>query len=178
MLYLRSEPGLQQQLPFSHDQCTVVSVSPLMRELILRTVSIGVLKIDMPSHQMLHELMFDELRAVNKMPLQLPYPTSKPAKDFIKILEQSSQNSFDIGAATKASGVSRRTLERLFPVETGMSLGQWVRRRKLLEGLQVFSEGATIADVAYRLGYSGPSAFISMFRRELGNTPRGYLSKD
>jgi AraC-like DNA-binding protein len=66
-------------------------------------------------------------------------------------------------------------MERLFREETAMSLGRWLRRARLLEGLRRMGAGDTVADVALDLGYSSASAFISMFRREVGETPRRYL---
>jgi len=74
----------------------------------------------------------------------------------------------------KKAGASRRTLERIFRTETGMSLGQWVRRRKLLDALRRLAAGEAVNAVALELGYSSASAFVAMFRRELGHTPTRY----
>ena len=175
MLYLKRRPDLAALSSFDRDRCAVVGVSPLLRELILRTIHIGVLQAEEPCHQRLTGLIHDELLAVDTMPLQLPYPTNEQALAFATRLETLVGNPFDMDISVLVSGASRRTLERVFRRETGMSLGQWVRRRKLLEGLRLMAEGATVSDVAFRLGYNGPSAFIAMFKRELGDTPGEYL---
>ncbi len=164
MLYLRSgvkRPG-----------CAVVSVSPLLRELILRAVSIGALERSNPIHVHLEALIREELRSIDTVPLQLPLPQSQIAKEFVAAIEPA----FDVDSALAHCGASRRTIERLFRSETSMSLGQWIRRRKLLLGLQWMVEGETSGEVAFRLGYNGPSAFIAMFKRELGSTPGNYLA--
>lgn len=67
-------------------------------------------------------------------------------------------------------------MERIFKEETGMSLGQWLRRRKLLQSLEMLADGETIGSVAFELGYSTPSSFIAMFKRELGSTPGEYIA--
>jgi AraC-like DNA-binding protein len=36
--------------------------------------------------------------------------------------------------------------------------------------------GRKVSAVASDVGYESPSAFIAMFRRELGSTPRAYLA--
>jgi AraC-like DNA-binding protein len=75
----------------------------------------------------------------------------------------------------RQSGASRRTMERLFRAETGMSLGQWQRRQTLLHALRRLAAGESVSGVAGELGYNSPSAFIAMFRRELGQTPKRYF---
>jgi AraC-like DNA-binding protein len=68
-------------------------------------------------------------------------------------------------------------MERLFQTETGMSLGQWLRRHRLLHGLRQLAAGECVNSVALELGYNGASAFIAMFRRELGQTPKQYFQE-
>jgi len=66
-------------------------------------------------------------------------------------------------------------MERLFRAETSMSLGQWLRRLKLLDALRRLAAGESVNTIAFELGYNGASAFIAMFRRELGQTPKRYF---
>ena len=75
----------------------------------------------------------------------------------------------------RQAGASRRTLERIFRAETGMSLGQWRRRQKLLRALKLVAAGESVKTIAMELGYNGASAFVAMFRRELGQTPKRYF---
>jgi AraC-like DNA-binding protein len=53
-----------------------------------------------------------------------------------------------------------------------MNFGEWCRRAALLRALAWFAEGRPVTAVALDLGYSSPSAFCAMFRRETGRTPR------
>jgi AraC-like DNA-binding protein len=66
-------------------------------------------------------------------------------------------------------------MERLFRSETAMSLGQWLRRQKLLHALRRLAAGDSVNTVALELEYNSASAFIAMFQRELGQTPRRYF---
>jgi AraC-like DNA-binding protein len=75
----------------------------------------------------------------------------------------------------RRAAASRRTLERIFRDETAMSLGQWLRRQKLLHALRRLAARENVNAIALELGYSSPSAFIAMFRRELGQTPKRYF---
>ncbi|HLJ48657.1 MAG TPA: helix-turn-helix transcriptional regulator [Bryobacteraceae bacterium] len=171
ILYLHAR---QRQLP-RLSSCAVVNISPLLRELILRTVRLGALDSDVPEQKRLTGVILDELRILSAVPLQLPLPHDPRAARFASLVHQSSGISLSTANMLRQCGSSRRTMERLFRAETAMSLGQWLRRQKLLEALRRISSGETITAVAIDLGYNSPSAFIAMFRRELGETPRRYF---
>lgn len=76
----------------------------------------------------------------------------------------------------KRAGGSKRTLERLFGDETGLSLGRWRQRMRLIESLRLLAEGLSVTRVALEVGYRSPSAYVSAFRRELGTTPGRYFA--
>jgi AraC-like DNA-binding protein len=56
-----------------------------------------------------------------------------------------------------------------------MTFGAWRQRLRLVRAVERLAEGAAVTDLALDLGYDSPSAFIAMFRRELGTTPGRYL---
>jgi AraC-like DNA-binding protein len=169
MLYLRPKKGRTAAGPR-----TVVNVSPLLRELIVRTVHVGALDSAKPAQKRLIGVIRDELAALTAMPLQLPLPQDPRAVRLAERVRDAGTTP-PLVRLLREAGASRRTMERLFRSETSMSLGQWLRRARLLEGLRRMAAGDGVSAVAADLGYSSPSAFISMFRRELGQTPRRYL---
>jgi AraC-like DNA-binding protein len=152
----------------------VVNVSPLLRELIVRAVQLGALDSAVAAHKHLIGVIRDELAALTAVPLQLPLPQDARASRFAELVREA-DSAAPLTRLLRQAGASRRTMERLFRTETAMSLGQWLRRARLLEGLRRMAAGGSVASVALDLGYSSASAFISMFRRELGQTPRRYL---
>ncbi|MEO7094480.1 MAG: AraC family transcriptional regulator, partial [Polyangiales bacterium] len=78
-------------------------------------------------------------------------------------------------ALTRRAGASRRTLERLFAEEVDMSFGRWRQRLRLLHALRSLAAGESVTASALEVGYASTSAFIAMFRRELGTTPSRYF---
>ncbi|MFK0375967.1 helix-turn-helix transcriptional regulator [Pandoraea sp. NPDC090278] len=68
-------------------------------------------------------------------------------------------------------GISDRHLARRFRLETGLSFGEWLRAMRASLALQHLSAGRRVADIADQLGYTHASAFISMFRKALGESP-------
>ncbi|WP_292239852.1 AraC family transcriptional regulator, partial [Mesorhizobium sp.] len=59
--------------------------------------------------------------------------------------------------------------------QTGLSLSTWRRQACLFAALPRLADGEPITRVALDLGYDSVPAFITMFRRMLGSSPRGYM---
>ena len=81
----------------------------------------------------------------------------------------------DLDAWAKSVGASKRTLGRLFTAQTGMSFQAWRQQLRLLRALELLATGNNVTTIALELGYDNTSAFIAMFRRCLGTTPKRYL---
>jgi AraC-like DNA-binding protein len=77
----------------------------------------------------------------------------------------------------RATGMSKRALERRFLAETGMSPGRWRRQRALLQAVEGLAGGAPIKAVAAASGYATPSAFVAAFRKQFGVTPGRYFEQ-
>ena len=172
MLYIRPRRRVDKSLP---QDCSVVNLTPLLRELILRTVQLGALDDRIPEQKRLIGVILDELKVLIAVPLQLPLPRDSRAAQFAALANRDSGGVRPMETLLRQCGASRRTMERLFRAETGMSLGQWQRRQTLLHALRRLAAGENVSGIAGELGYSSPSAFIAMFRRELGQTPTRYF---
>ena len=81
----------------------------------------------------------------------------------------------NLQTGARTAGASKRTLVRLFPIQTGMTFRQWRQQRRLLYAIELLTTGKTVTSIALELGYENTSAFIAMFRRCLGTTPTRYL---
>lgn len=66
-------------------------------------------------------------------------------------------------------------MERLFRDEVGTTLGKWRQQMRLMQAMRLLAEGAKVTHAALEAGYSTPSAFIAMFGKMLGTTPRSYF---
>ena len=168
-LYLR--PSLSPSLPTT---CFVVHVSPLLRELILHTVRHGHLDEGVPAQERLAGVLVDQLLAIPALPLSLPLPRDVRARKIAALVRANPAGPGVLAVLARGSGTSLRTLERLFLKETGMSFGRWRQRARLLHALHRLAEGEPVTSVALDVGYDSTSAFIAMFKRELGTTPGRY----
>jgi AraC-like DNA-binding protein len=168
-LYLA--PGLSKSLP--NDPCTV-NVPPLLRELILEAVSRKMLQRAVPSEARLIGVILDQIQVLPAAPLQLPMPRDGRASKVAELLKANPAETRPLEKIAKQAGASPRTIERLFRAETNMGFGKWRQRLRLLHALRLLAAGESVTAVALETGYDSTSAFISMFRRELGTTPSRY----
>jgi AraC-like DNA-binding protein len=72
-------------------------------------------------------------------------------------------------------GASKRTIQRLFREETKMTFSRWRQQLRLVHAMQRLASGEKVTAAALDAGYNSTSAFISMFRKQLGKTPARYL---
>ena len=169
-LYLRAR--MARRLPRN---CCVVNVSPLLQELILHACQYPRMSRKSRAQAHLIDLILDQLDAVQAIPLQLPTPSDSRAQRVAEILQEDRGEIRSLAAACRQAGASKRTIERIFERETNLTLGKWRQQLRLLRSLQLLAAGEKITSAALEAGYSTPSAFIAMFRKALGTTPRRYL---
>lgn len=70
--------------------------------------------------------------------------------------------------------VSAKTLQRDFARKFGCSFSRWRTQTRLAAARDMVG-ASTVTEIAHRVGYSSPSAFVAAFNREYGCTP-GSLS--
>ncbi|WP_293906426.1 helix-turn-helix transcriptional regulator [Phenylobacterium sp.] len=151
--------------------CRAIEVAPLLRELILHIVRLGMLDIDDPAHARLEDLLVDLLAAAETAPLELPLPADPRARAFAQRLLADPGAEASLAALARGSGASLRTLQRLFLAETGLSLDAWRGRARMQQAVVCLSSGGSVTSAALDAGYQSPSAFIAAFKRTFGVTP-------
>jgi AraC-like DNA-binding protein len=161
--------GLAKFLP---RECTAVNVSPLLRELILATIHVGVLDGGIPAQSRMAAIILDQFEALAEAPLQLKTPSDPRAVRIAALLEKSPASAQPLKTLARQAGASKRTIERLFKADTGVSFQQWRQRLRVIHALRLLASGDSVTSVALDVGYASTSAFIAMFKRELGTTPR------
>jgi AraC-like DNA-binding protein len=168
-LYLA--PAVVRGLP---RRCCVLPVPPLLRELILHAVAKGPLHRDVPEQRRLIDFLRDQLRTLPVMPLELPMPRDARALRLAQRWQEEPAAVAPLDDLVHTAGASRRTLERIFQRETGMSLGRWRQQARLLHAMRLLARGETVTTTALEVGYESPSAFIAAFSLVLGTTPGRY----
>jgi len=153
------------------DECRVLAVTPLLRELILRVIEMAALDGRVAQHRRLLAVLLDEMHRAPTNPLALPLPQDPRALAVARDVLARPGVEPSLDRLALRHGAGRRTLERLFRGETGISFGLWQQKARLLESIRVLAEGRSVTDAALDAGYSSVSAFIAAFKRTFGCTP-------
>jgi len=92
--------------------------------------------------------------------------------DAIDRMERMMEERFDIEAVARAACSSPFHFQRMFHMITGMTVAEYVRKRKLtLAAQELASSSAKVLDVALKYGYDSPESFAKAFRRVHGIAP-------
>lgn len=154
--------------------CRALEVAPLLRELILHIVRIGMLRVGDPAHDRLEGLLLDLLAAGETAPLVLPLPTDPRARGFAERLLAEPEATTPLADLARGAGASVRTLQRLFLAQTGLSPEAWRGRVRMQQAVVSLSAGVPVTQAALDCGYDSVSAFIAAFKRAFGTTPGRY----
>ncbi|HEY0219118.1 MAG TPA: helix-turn-helix transcriptional regulator [Afipia sp.] len=158
-------------------ECCAVSVTPLLRELIMHAVELPQLYPLGGAEDRFMHVLLDQLEGAPSAPLYLPLPKDSRLKRVaLTFLEQPACNKH-ISRWCEEIGLSERTFSRMFPAETGMSFRQWQQMARILDSIRRLGCGESITRVSEEVGYANPSAFIAVFRRVTGTTPHQYLKQ-
>jgi len=165
-------PKLVQRFPST---CVVLNVSPLLKELVLHACQFPRMRKERVTHRRIIELIIDQMKTARAIPLQLPQPRDPRAMRIAAALIGDPSQQETLQQLCQDCGASKRTAERLFVAETKMSLASWRQRLRLLHALRLLAAGEKVARAAMESGYKSTSAFIAMFRKQLGVTPALYF---
>ncbi len=153
------------------EHCRVLSVSGLLRELILHILKMDALDSRIPHHKNLSAVLFAEIQQAPEMPFLLPLPKSKPARSVALHLLEHPTSPETLDQLANQFGAAKRTLERQFQSETGISFGLWRQKARLLLAIRLLAHDTSVTNTALDCGYTSVSAFITAFKKTFGYTP-------
>jgi AraC-like DNA-binding protein len=159
------------------NRCRVVGISPLLRSLLVAAVDLPLAYETETRASHIMALILHEIAALAELPLSVPFPADAHLAGICRrfLASPTAHDTIDAWAATLC--MSRRAFTRFFRHETGLSFSAWRQQACLIAALPRLIAGEPVTTVAIDLGYASPSAFIDMFRRILGTSPRRYLAQ-
>lgn len=157
------------------DRCQVISVSPLMRHLLMEAVEIPLEYDERGRDGTLIGLLLHELARSAHLPLHIPLPVDARLLALCQgfVLRPDAHQSPQQWA--DQLHISLRTFNRLFRQQTGLSFSQWRQRACVVLALARLVVGEPVTRIALDFGYDSPAAFSTMFRRVLGQAPTTWL---
>ncbi len=159
------------------DVSTVISVSPLLRQLLISASGVPV-DYDMDGRDgLVMDLLVAELGRAPRVALSVPLPASEKLLARCQAFLEAPNIHDAINDWADALGLDRRTFTRTFRRQTGLSFGAWRQQACLLTALPRLAGGESVTAIAMDLGYDSPAAFSTMFRRLLGVPPSRYAER-
>lgn len=113
----------------------------------------------------------DRLSVAPRLSTFLPYTNDPLLSRITAEIERCPAMETPIKNIAEKFGYTVRTLNRQSHQLLGMSLGEWRQRLRVVKAIDLLEQGEKVEVVAYTVGYSSASAFISMFHRITGRTP-------
>lgn len=154
--------------------CSIM-ISPLVRA-ILDCLRETADQTSAPSVRLLRVLV-DQLADCPRTGSFVPHSTNAELEPILSALRSNPSDNRSLAELAKAFGFSERTLVRRCERELGMSLMEWRQRLRVVTALPLLRGGQTVEAVALDLGYATSSAFIAMFRRLTGSSPRLFVER-
>jgi AraC-like DNA-binding protein/uncharacterized membrane protein len=182
----RVGPGVPRASQAAWQQCRVMEVSALLRELVLQmdTGMDGEAVTGETSEasflareRRLGELALDELRRAAPVRLGIRLPQDKRLRALCEAVLAAPTQHETLQAWAAAAGASPRTVARLFRTELGTSFGPWRQQVLLARALTLAAQGRPMGLIAAELGYASASAFTAMVRRSVGVPPGRFFGR-
>jgi AraC-like DNA-binding protein/quercetin dioxygenase-like cupin family protein len=151
-----------------------LEIQPLLRALILHILSLGMLAPARPEQDRLAGVLIDLLSQARRQDLWLPLPDDARARRLADRLREAPEDGRDLRLIAEDCGASLRTLQRLYPRQTGLTLEGWRRKARLIHAAADLAAGVSVTDAALDSGYRSLSAFITAFQEQFGVTPGRY----
>ena len=98
-------------------------------------------------------------------------------EDVIKYIENNIHEVLTADILSKKIGYSKFYLHRIFQIYTGLTLMEYVRKRKLHYALLDLKKDKRIIDIAVDYGYGSERSFSRAFVKEFGNSPSYYRNR-
>lgn len=108
-----------------------------------------------------------------------PEALSRFDREFISkvnnlISENMENDQFSVVDITKSIGISRSVLHVKMKSLLNISMGDYIRKRRLNRACELLHDGYNISETAYQTGFSDPNYFSRCFKKEFGITPTEY----
>lgn len=157
--------------------CGVLTVSPLLRELIIHACGRPAWHRDQAEEDRLIGVLIDQLGVSEWEPVLLSQPRDPRAQRLAARMLREPKETAPLDDLCRRAGASKRTLERIFQEETGMTLGRWRQQCRLLHAMRLLAAGEKVGAAAAGSGYRSVNAFIVAFKTVLGETPGAYFTR-
>jgi AraC-like DNA-binding protein len=108
-----------------------------------------------------------------------PYADQEKGAILRFIATNYTNSELDLEGVTTGTGANRNKINEVLKAELGMTFTGYVNKLRLTEAARLLTDkaGATVAEVAYSVGYANVSYFNKLFKEEYGCTPTAFRNQ-
>jgi AraC-like DNA-binding protein len=154
----------------------VLETDALLAALVRQAAGPASLRAGVAADRRLFNVLLDRIGAASSLPMLVRTPLEGRLAGVVSVgtrsVEGHAPSITDLAASL---GASRKTVERAFAREVGLTVGRWRQQIRFTRAVALLSEGRRVGDVAREVGYRTPSAFVAAFRKAMGATPRRFV---
>jgi len=159
------------------DKSCTLSISPLIRELISHLTLQEQDYLPGSSTDKLVAVLIEQLRSMPTEHFDFPIPTEPRLNAIATQLLAIPEDRRSIADWGAVYAMSERTLARLVKKEIGLTFGRWRGQLHIVLAIQKLATGESVQRIADELGYESVSAFITFFKKTLGQSPKQYMKQ-
>jgi len=148
-----------------------LTVSPLLRAVLEHLRDHPPAEQRSEAEERLLRVVLDQLAGAARAGSYLPTSDDPLLGPLLRMLEACPGDTRSLPELAREVNTTERTLTRRCQRDLGMSFVEWRQRLRIVKAMPLLEAGQTVERIAFDLGYSSASAFITMFRRMMGVTP-------
>ncbi|SDD06178.1 AraC-type DNA-binding protein [Massilia sp. PDC64] len=105
-----------------------------------------------------------------------PFEDKEKADILRFIATHYAQSGLDLDGVAAGTGAGRSRINDVLKAELGMTFAGYLKKLRLTEAARLLIDqaGATVAEIAYSVGYANSSYFNKLFKEEYGCSPKGF----
>lgn len=116
---------------------------------------------------------FNITNKIKAIKTQRDYPS--PIRKCVSFIDLNLHSKITLDELSEISGLSKDYLSQLFKKTTGLTITEYIMKKRLSSSKQLLDRDVSISDTAYALGFCSQSYFISCFKKKYGITPKEYI---
>ncbi len=119
------------------------------------------------------KVSFNLTAKIKSIKTQHNYPS--PIRKCVSFIDKNLHSKISLDELGEISGLSKDYLSQLFKKTTGITITEYIMKKRLSSAKQLLDRDISISDTAYALGFCSESYFISCFKKKYGITPKEYV---
>ncbi len=119
------------------------------------------------------KVSFNLTEKIKSIKTQHNYPA--PIRKCVSFIDKNLHSKITLDELSEISGLSKDYLSQLFKKTTGVTVTEYITKKRLSSARQLLDRDVSISDTAYALGFCSESYFISCFKKKYGITPKEYV---